>query len=88
MNKLTSGHEVQAIGIHCQAGDGVQVGHHGVDQLTCTSIATGGGSTYWWEDPDVIPPLPSLPSCNGGRGLAEVEPWMEPQDPHHQARLI
>lgn len=44
LNKLTSGHEVQAVRINGQAGDGIQVGHHGVDQLTCT--ARGRRSTY------------------------------------------
>lgn len=61
MKTLTSRHEVQAVGIHSQAGDGVQVGHHGVDQLTCTDEEEEGqpiGGRSLMYPPTPPPPGP------------------------------
>ena len=35
---LTARHQVEPVGVHGEAGDGVQVGHHGVDELAAVVV--------------------------------------------------
>lgn len=63
---LTARHQVEAIGIHCQACDGFEVGDHRVDELACEREREREGlTTHSWG---CKPPPPNLRQLPGSAG--------------------